>query len=414
MLVGFTVGNCRCFRDPVSLSMVAAPLRSEDPTLDQDNVQRTEAGPDLLKSAAIYGANASGKTNLLRAYWLLCAIVRENAAQNYLEPLPVEPFRLSAGYEGHPTFLEFVALLDDVQYRYSLSVEPDRIVSERLDRKERRWANLFEREGMTVRTTREFRGSTAVAARMRERTTFLATAASFNAPQADVVFRWINAHRFVTGLEPGRLSTLSTLWMGASTPERDRLLEVIRSLDVSIVDVKVERADDPESGARLATVHRVYTEDGTVARDAANNVLTSTFMLERDESMGTNKLVRLAPYIAKALWDGSVLVVDEFDARLHPRMTQAILKLFNSRDTNPKGAQLVFATHDANLLDRRIMRRDQVWFIEKDHAEAARLYSLAEFRVRQDASFGRDYLRGKFGAVPIVGDLQRALGGPNG
>jgi len=109
------------------------------------------------------------------------------------------------------------------------------------------------------------------------------------------------------------------------------------------------------------------------------------------------------------LHTGNQLVIDEFDARLHPLITREIIRLFNSTETNPRHAQLIFMTHDTNLLDKDFLRRDQIWFTEKDRFGASHLYSLAEFKVRNDASYGKDYIQGKYGAIPFLGDLRRIV-----
>ena len=111
---------------------------------------------------------------------------------------------------------------------------------------------------------------------------------------------------------------------------------------------------------------------------------------------------------------GKVLFIDEFDARLHPLITFAIIRLFNSSITNPQNAQLIFVTHDSNLLAKELFRRDQIWFAEKDRFGASHLYSLVEYKIRNDASFQKDYIKGRYGAIPFLGDLSRTLGDENG
>ena len=159
----------------------------------------------------------------------------------------------------------------------------------------------------------------------------------------------------------------------------------------------------PLETVRVKLTHPTFDEEG-------NAGVAEEFDLSENESDGSQKLFALAGPIWRALKEGTIMVIDEFDARLHPLMSQAIVKVFNSREANPNHAQLIIATHDTSLLDRRFFRRDQVWFVEKDRRGATQLYSLAEFRVRNDASYGRDYIRGMYGAVPYVGDLERIMG----
>lgn len=133
------------------------------------------------------------------------------------------------------------------------------------------------------------------------------------------------------------------------------------------------------------------------------------FDLDNDESEGTKKLFFLAGPVLDVLNAGRVLIVDEMEARMHPLITCALVEMFNSLDTNPKRAQLIFTTHDTNLLDRNLFRRDQIWFAEKDSYGASHLYSLVEFRPRNDESYERNYLRGKYGAIPYLGDLSQMI-----
>lgn len=158
-------------------------------------------------------------------------------------------------------------------------------------------------------------------------------------------------------------------------------------------------------GREHYTVRTVHTRPGNGAPQTAQEV----FDLDNQESEGTRKLFAMAGPLVSALKAGQVLVVDELDARLHPLMTRAIISLFNSKVTNPNHAQLIFTTQDSNLLDNQLLRRDQIWFTEKDRQGATRLYSLAEFRVRNDESYERNYIQGRYGAIPFLGDLRQIL-----
>jgi hypothetical protein len=235
---------------------------------------------------------------------------------------------------------------------------------------------------------------------------------------------WFRTFHVVSGLNDTGLLGY-TLDSFDSGEHRDAIRDLVRRLDLGIRDLEVRitkyKADElpqdvPEAVRQLAsrmpgtefkqaevrTQHQKFDGAGQPAG-------VEHFEMEAHESEGTKKLFALAGLLADTLRAGQILVIDEFDARLHPLITQAIIGLFNSPKTNPHHAQLIFTTQDTNLLDRRFFRRDQVWFTEKDRQGATQLYSLAEFRVRNDASFGRDYIRGKYGAVPYVGELGRIV-----
>jgi AAA15 family ATPase/GTPase len=154
----------------------------------------------------------------------------------------------------------------------------------------------------------------------------------------------------------------------------------------------------------VLTRHAKYDENGEISSEY------EWFELDKEESEGTRKLFALSGAVSDALEKGRPVIIDEFDARLHPLITQAIIALFNSNATNPNNAQLIFMTHDTNLLNLRHLRRDQIWFVEKDRRGSSHLYSLAEFQIRNDdASIESDYIQGKFGAIPFLGGLKRLL-----
>lgn len=208
---------------------------------------------------------------------------------------------------------------------------------------------------------------------------------------------------------------------------RDDIRELIKRLDLGIEDVMVEKTILPPEiqlpehvpealrsavaaltnmpGGEFYAVRTVHAGAG----NGSSHPLGETFDLDKHESEGTKKLFAMAGPLVGALKDGQVLVIDELDARLHPMMTREIVNLFNSKQTNPQHAQLIFTTQDTNLLDNRLLRRDQVWFTEKDRESATQLYSLAEFKVRNDEAFERNYIQGRYGAVPFLGDLRSLM-----
>jgi hypothetical protein len=207
--------------------------------------------------------------------------------------------------------------------------------------------------------------------------------------------------------------------------DKDAILQFVKYLDLGIDSIHLERVSirvDSSFGnipeelvpffqsiegmemPSVKTVHRKYDADGSA-------VGQEIFNMDDQESEGTKRLFTLAAPITDALQRGRVLIIDEIDARLHPLITCTIIGLFNSKKTNPHNAQLIFTTHDTNLLRNKLFRRDQIWFVEKDKFGVSHLYSLAEFKVRNDASFEHDYVRGKYGAIPFIGSLQLVFGG---
>lgn len=259
---------------------------------------------------------------------------------------------------------------------------------------------------------------------------FLSLVASLNGEMASEILTWFQRLTIVSGLNDREYRHVTESLM-EDEKHRAEIVRFVRQLDVGISDVLLEKtppgeviAGEPGVGksARAAlsllafswrepqfrTIHPKFNEAGS-------QIGQEEFELENHESDGTRKLVFLSGVLLRALRSGWTLVIDEMDARLHPIMTRDIIRLFGSRQTNPRGAQLIFATHDTNLLGHHLLRRDQIWFTEKDDSQASHLVALAEYRfdggriVRNDASLENDYIQGKFGAIPFLGDLKRVV-----
>lgn len=437
MLIEFSVENFRSFKDLTVFSMVAASkLRSRDPEVDERNLIRVEGGPVLLSTAAIYGANASGKSNLIDALGTMNDLVLKSAeATKQTGNIPVDGHRLSMDTMDRPTRFELVFLVQDKQYRYGFCTTPERVVEEWLywvpTSKE---ALLFHRNMDVYRLGRGFREGRAIIEKTRPNALFLSVVAQFNGLIASRITTWFSDRlNVVSGLHPESLTpyTLERYFEGEY---KDQIAELIRKLDLGIVDLRVKShsftrdglsTDAPddlkkvqEEGrltSRLTVTHRELMSVHPKFDSDAKVVGEEEFPFGM-ESDGTQKLFALAGMLVKTLAEGGILVVDELDSRLHPIMTRSLVSLFCSKETNSKGAQLVFTTQDTNMLDNTLLRRDQIWFTEKDRQGVSHLYSLAEFKepVRNDANYERNYIRGRYGAVPFLGDLTSLWSGTDG
>lgn len=418
MLVEFTVGNFRSFKENVTFRMVAAKLTAKNKELDANNVFTVDEHLNLLTSAAIYGANASGKSNLIAALRFMRNLVINSSKESQAEErIPVENFRLSTATENEPSFFEVVFYLENRRYRYGFTVNTERILSEWLFYvPTSREARLFERAAEGIHPTSTFKEArSGLVALTRDNALFLSVVAQFNGEISQKIIGWFRNLTINSGLNDR--SRMFTMRSFEKSQEWDEIVKFVKGLDLGISNIDVERVPVPyrtplagfEADARamtrtvIKTLHHKYDEEGTP-------IAWEAFDLDQHESDGTRKLFSFAWPLINTLKHGKVLIVDELDARLHPLLTCAIINLFNSPDTNPKHGQLIFTTHDTNLLSNKIFRRDQIWFTEKDRRGATRLYSLAEFKVRNDASFEKDYINGRYGAVPFVGDLARMIG----
>ena len=437
-LVQFSFGNFRSFKETATLSLVAASKLQGDLDLDRGNVFQARERPalNLLRVAAIYGANASGKSNTARALGAFKRCVLESANVGFQYAPPV--FRLDTVSEKQPTSFEITFLRDTeeysaVQYRYGFEIqkkaEQVEIIAEWLyEARTTTEALLFERDGLVVKHGRHFgEGKALLTERKlgRADALFLSLMAQLGSPTASALVTYVHDNvNVVLGISDERLHSF-TVHCLEGDKHCDRIQSLMREADTGIPRVKLvkENAQDVEikfpeglsvsaelreqltssvlDKMRVVAEHPVFDEEG-------HQVGIADFPLTGEESQGTQKLFAYSGPILDTLERGGALIVDEMDARFHPLLTQALVRLFQSPETNPKNAQMVFITHDTNLLDSRRMRRDQIWFVEKDRYGASHLYALSDFKgIRKGDLFGEQYIQGRYGAIPFLGGLRR-------
>jgi AAA15 family ATPase/GTPase len=424
MLIEFTVGNFKSFRDRVTFSMVATNTRAKDKRVDEENVVRAGGDLALLRSAVVYGANASGKSNLGAALAFMRRFVLNSSKDTQAdEPIAVEPFVLSDRTKDAPSYFELVFLLDGRRFRYGFELTADRVITEWLHHVPGvREVRLFSRDEALIKLAEAFKEGRGLEKLTRRNALFLSVVAQFNGSTAQQILSWFGRFDIITGLEDHECRSYTLDCLDNNRYHED-IARLVKTLDLGIDELNVRAipidefpfpVEMPEALKslmieqidrvhRVTTVHRTYDEQG-------RQTGVVRFSLDGQESEGTKKLFSFAGPLIHALKTGRVLFIDEFDARLHPLVTRSLVGLFNSRETNPHNSQLIFTTHDTNLLTNRLFRRDQIWFTEKDRQGSTRLYSLIEYKVRNDASFESDYIRGKYGAIPFVGDLGRLIG----
>jgi uncharacterized protein len=422
MLIEFTVGNFRSFKEPASLSMVATKIRARDPAVNKNNTIIVDDKLTLLTSAAVYGANASGKSNLIRALVFMQQFVLTSANESQSgELIGVENFQLSTETDTKPSFFEVVFLLEGIQYRYGFEVNRKEIVSEWLfSLPSTKEAMLFVREQKVIKRGTKFKEGKNLEDKTRSNALFLSVVAQFNGQIAQTILKWFQRIGIVSGLNDigYRVFTINQVIEGKYKSE---IVKLVKSLDVGldeVVGIKLDKAKftlPPDMPEEIRTIMLKSMEEGNLLTVQTKHtkfnakgqpVDSISFDMDQKESHGTQKLFYLAGPIVDVLSQGKILVVDEMEARLHPLITQKLIQLFNSKKTNSKHAQLIFTTHDTNLLSNKFFRRDQIWFIEKDTMGCSYLYSLAELKVRNDRSFDDDYISGRYGAIPFIGGVQ--------
>lgn len=423
MLLRFEVANHRSIMGPVELSMIAVDA-------DRPSVRRVDPFPEpVLTTAGIYGPNASGKSNLVEALaWLSNAVGRSLRAWD--EYIPRDPFKFADG-PTTPSTYEVEMVVGGVRYAYVAEVDDESVLFEGLySYPERRRRVLFERNELDLQFRRGIGGVAGVRELLTPTTLALSAAVRLDEPEMTPFGRALTSIR-VHGLRGRRGmhrgdTTLTRLLFEDEVPQprssratepgdgptdaRESALALLRFADLGIDNVKVTRESEDEvrvaadalrKGSRTALrfLHRVADQQLPFDLD--------------DESAGTQTWFALIGPTLRTLRNGSVLLFDEIDASLHPRLSARLLELFQDPETNPRGAQLIFTTHDTSLLNH--LNRDEVWLTERGTDGATTLTALAEYgseKVRRSVNLEKAYLQGRFGAVPELDQyiLRQALG----
>lgn len=413
MLIDFSVENFRSFSSRVTLSMESVRAFKEE----AKNVVEVKEGLRLLRSATVYGANSSGKTNLVLAMLHMKGIVLSSSKHSSVDKFKVDPCLLLEGDEERPSLFEVRVVIDDFIYRYGFQVTRDAVIAEWLLRSSGVRGKefiVFTREGQTVSIGESFPELKEVnfGELLRNVLCLSFLDNRNNAIARGVVGKFSNIAMFSGIIEESyQGQTLSDV-MNSPTKKK-AILGLLKLTDASIVDVgmrpmpaKMLEMLTPEAikEARGMTVGDIFIRRQLTSRDGTPRIVE--FSLLANESTGTQKMFNLATPWLKSLALGRVVFVDELDASLHPLLTRHLVQLFNTPAFNPKNAQLVFVTHDTNLLTHGGFRRDQIWLCEKRGDGTSDLYSLAEISgVRKNDKIERNYLRGKYGAIPFLGGI---------
>jgi AAA15 family ATPase/GTPase len=372
---------------------------SKDKTLASTHTVPTgvTAAPALLRSAAVYGPNAGGKSNLIKALQYMRGVVVESATIAPSQTFGVQPFRLDTASAGPPTEFEVTFLLDGVRYQYGFAMTAERIVGEHLlvykAFKPQHWFTR-RHDATTGRDVYDFgpalKGQKSVwESATRSNALFLSMAVQLNSEQLAPVFDWF-ARQLVIFNEHATLNPRVTLQMLRDPAAKRSICTFLNAADISIADIDVVTRDDDQDELRF----KHTTSKGEAVFGMG------------DESSGTRNLLFMIGPILDIVRNGLTLVVDEFDTSLHTLLVRRIIQLFHDTALNTRGAQLIFTTHDTSLLDAHdLFRRDQVWFVEKDRDQASRLYSLTEFSPRKGEALERGYLMGRYGGLPLLDDL---------
>ena len=406
-LLQFTVGNYRSFYQARTFSMVPSSI--------QDNPKEcvvAEGHYRYLTAAAVYGANSSGKSNLVMALATMKRMVLNSVKLNDHDFLFYDPFLLAEDSGNQPTHFEIVYLdADETRVRYGFDYTLRQIEREWLfiSKKNKKELPYFVRdeEGIGV-DEMLFAEGIGLEERTNDNRLFLSLVAQLGGTISKNVLDFFNSgYNVISGLNSQGYEGLTERQFLNKEAESVDALQFFKDLQLGFIDIETDE-HEIEKGRKaidVFTVHNIYNKDGEITGK-------QRFRFDYCESQGTQKLFELAGPLFEALRHGRLLVMDELDAKMHPLISQHIIKLFSSEKTNQHHAQLLFTTHDTNLLSSHLLRRDQIWFTEKDKAESTDLYSLMHIvlpdgtKPRGDGNLERNYIKGRYGAVPYLSTIE--------
>lgn len=387
MLLQFSVTNHRSIKDTVSITMKA----SKDNFMES-NLLSPDGKKKLVPVMALYGANAAGKSNLLHALLLM----REMVCGIYAKPLkgealPQEPFAFTEE-EAKPTSFEIIYYYKQIKYAYGFSFDKEHILTEYLYH----WPNgrellIFSREKKQFEFRENVQEQMTLAKRTADNRLYLVSSNEWNCAQTENAYPWFFEKLMgLTNTEISLKTTLSAVEKGGS--QKHHILKELLYADLGIKDIQIHGTKD---NPNILTVHQLINEMGQK---------TEYSLSINQESMGTQKFLSRIGMWMEALQNGAVLIVDEIESSMHPLLTRHLIEMIQDSAVNTHHAQLIFTTHDTGLLDLSLLRRDQLWFAEKNETSMQTdIYALTEFSPRKGENISKGYLQGRYGAIPFIG-----------
>lgn len=422
MLLQFSVNNYRSIKDTITFSMLSSSKNENTFKIRKYN---------LLNSAVIYGANASGKSNLLRAMAFMGRIVlNKTKVIQSTDTLPHDPFRLNSSTKDASSTFEIVFFIDEIKYRYGFELDNTTVYAEWLYVDEKgKEAKLFYRDSedeeyVNSQKFKEgyiFFDNSKSKIRVSSNQLFIWKCDQDGGEISKSILKWFSRFNLIDGLDHGGYINYTMKKMEDLT-FKNEMINLVKTADIGIENITILEEDVPldiienmnlpidlkeeilkDGGLKsvsINTYHKKFDEN-------SNEIGNEIFELDDEESLGTRKFFKMSAPILNTLQEGKILIIDELDASLHPMLTKHLIKLFSDKDINTKNAQLIFSTHDTNLLKPQIFKRDQIWFTEKDKYGSTTLYSILEIKgVRANDDFEKQYIQGKYGAVPYLGKFE--------
>jgi len=413
MLIEFRVSNYRSIKDEQVLSLVP----SKDTTYSDSHLIETgyKSVPTLLKSAAIYGPNGTGKSNLIRAINYMRALVYESATIIQPgQPLNIQPFLLDSSTSMAPSEFEITFFEKGIRYQYGFKLTNQKILEEWLlaykTAKPQQWFRRFY-NNKTKHEEYEFSDKLSGQRKVwqestRQNSLFLSTAAQLNSEQLFPVFDWI-ANKlacFLTVIPPN-----FSIGMLQNAEYKDDMEKFLVSSDISITHITLipgkHRVNLIQMNANSSNIQSQESDVLLPQFHHKSEFGSAAFELQ-DESGGTQRLFALSGLVLNILRNGHLLVIDELETSLHPLLVTHLVSMFHNSKLNKNGAQLIFSTHNTAFLDADIFRRDQIWFVDKNREQATVLQPLTDFSPRKGENLESGYLTGRYGAIPILRDME--------
>lgn len=402
MILEFSIANFLSFKDKVTFSMLANATGGLDDNYVVSNDRR------VLKTAGIYGPNASGKTNLFKVLTLVISMLRRSNNIDISAKLPIVPFKFDKKTINKPSEFEIKFIVDDIRYVYGFVADINIIYEEYLYYYPNgRETKIFDRTNSNEYSfpQKDKKVLNDIATKNVANKFFIATATNWNYEKTKVPYKFLTS-----GINTfNNLSALKALAFKEYLKNDNKLkkfaLDYLKNADFNIENYKVIETDVPDDVmASIPDFIKTGIKETPKVFTALFKHKGSDIELSyAEESMGTQVVFCFIPFIMNALDNKKVLVVDELDKSLHPYLVEMLIQMFNDPDINKNGAQLIFNTHDTNLLNLNILRRDQIWFTEKENDTGiSDLYSLSDFSVRKEENIGKGYMHGRYGAVPFI------------
>ena len=402
MILEFSVKNFLSFKEKVTFSMIA----NSNKELNDNYVEI--GGNKVLKSAAIYGANASGKSNLFKILTLVVLMLRSSNSFDVNAKLPLVPFKFDKDSVNKPSEFEIKFILDETRYVYGFIADKDKIYDEYLYYYPNgRETKIFDRTNINEYsyTQKDEKILREIEAKNTQNKFFLSTATNWNFDKTKAAYDFLT-----NGI--GTCNNLEILKnmaykMYETNPDylKDFAIDFLQKADFNIEDYKISQIDVP---GEFLTAIPEFIAKTLPDKPKAYQVLfkhknSDNYLSIDEESLGTQMIFAFIPFLADSLKNKKVLIIDELDKSLHPFLVQYIVEIFNDAEINKNDSQLIFNTHDTNLLDLNILRRDQIWFTEKNSETGeSDLYSLSDFSVRKQENVEKGYMLGRYGAVPFI------------